>query len=140
MNEHITPEQAARWVAGLCEDDESAGLERHIAGCAPCTTLVQREAVAEQVMAQAVATLPVQHVVALRPRGRRVVLGLVVAAALAASLIALFRPAPAPVVEPMSFVVIDAGDELELVMGVPRYEDAVAQPMLAATAYEPFPL
>lgn len=142
MNEHITSEQAARWVAGLCDDEASTALERHIAACAPCTKLVEREAVAEQVLAQAVATLP-ENVVALRPR-RRVAFALVVAAvAMAAALVVLLRPAPLPppvVVEPMTFVVIEAADEPPPVMGVPRYEDGVALPMIAATAYEPFPL
>ncbi len=145
MNEHITSEQAARWVCGLSDEPESAALERHVAACSACTKVLQQEAVAEQVLVRAVATMPARdNVVSLEQRFRtRAVVA--VAVAIAATVVLLVRaPEPKPdsrPAEPMTFIVIDAGDEAgELVLGVPRYEEGHQLPVASLTANEPFPL
>ena len=45
-----------------------------------------------------------------------------------------------PAQEDIAFIVVDAGDENDWLMEVPRYEEGHALPALAQTAFEPFPL
>lgn len=145
MNDHITSEQAARWVSGLCEQTESAAVESHVAACGACAKVLQQEAMAEQVLVRAVSTMPARdNVVSLKPRLRNRAVAVVAVLALAASLVLVLRAEPKPEAigpEPMAFTVIDAGGEAEeLVLGVPRYEEGHQLPIASLTANEPFPL
>ena len=140
---HITREEAAQWVSGLMEGAEATELERHVATCQLCEGLVQTEARVELALGRVVASAPaVSNVVPLRRT--QVVIAVVAVVALAASLALVMRPKPQPKAdpEPAAFTVIEleAGDEVEGIMHVPRYEDGHELPALALTANEPFPL
>ncbi|MCC6336482.1 MAG: zf-HC2 domain-containing protein [Myxococcales bacterium] len=44
MTEHLTRDAAARWAAGVLEDDEARRVEAHAQTCAECERLLQEEA------------------------------------------------------------------------------------------------
>ncbi len=145
MSQHLTQDDAAKWVTGLMEPDEALALERHVSGCPPCERIVQREAVANEALAQAMTTMPLATVTSLSSRRARTVSLVTVAAlALAASLLLLTRVESPPqqrlVEDGLAFTVIDAGDDNDGFMRVPRYEEGHALPAIALTAVEPFPL
>ena len=144
MSEHITSEQAGQWVSGVMEPEAAAQFEQHVAQCPPCEVIVQREAVAEQLLVQAVSTMPVATVTSLSSRRLRTVSVVAVAVgALAAMLVALIGVGETKVSKPVQaqFTVVRASlDDDDGFMAVPRYEEGHALPSIALTAKEPFPL
>ena len=144
MSQHLTQDDAAKWVSGLMEPEEALALEQHVSLCPPCETVLRREAVANEAFAKAMSTMPAATVVSLPSRRARTVSLVAVAAlALAASLLLVTRvesPRQTPVDDGLAFTVIDAGDDNDGFMRVPRYEEGHALPAIALTAVEPFPL
>ena len=144
MSQHLTQDDAAKWASGLIEPAVALALEQHVSGCKPCELIVQREAVANEALAKALSTMPVAALTSLASRRVRTFSLVAVASlALAASLLALLRvdsPRQRPVEDAVAFIVIDAGDDNDGLMRVPRYEEGHALPAIAQTAFEPFPL
>ncbi len=149
MNQHITAEQAGRWVSGLLEGEEALQLEAHAVECPPCTVVLQGEAQAEHVLRDAVAANRGRgQVVPLRSRRTQVTPVLLALAALAATALFLVKPLfsdrpPRAQSEPaMSFTLVESSGSTEplLEMEVPRYEDGHAVPEIGERARGPFPL
>ena len=84
---HLTPEEAARWVAGLLDSAQVESMEAHARACTRCEALLQAEARAEMKLARAVEGLAPTTV--LRPRFRWALLAAPLA--LAAALALTFR-------------------------------------------------
>jgi anti-sigma factor RsiW len=123
---HLTLEDAGRWVSGLLEGAEAAGLEAHVVGCESCTSLLQREARAELLLRDASRPEKVRGA----PRRWRRALPLAAAAAALVVLGVVARVAGSRAEQPTS----DVAPPPPPVFEVQRYEGAAPRPVLAAPA------
>lgn len=89
---HLTTDDAARWVAGLLEPAQAEALEAHARTCPPCEARLQAEARAELKLEQAVRGAGPGNVVRLRRPIRWALLAAPLA--LAAALALTFREGP----------------------------------------------
>lgn len=140
MTSHFTPEDAARWVAGVLDDSAADALEAHARQCAGCEGLLKAEARADERLTQLVREVPAPGVRggAVGKRLVRLAIPLAAAAALVLALAQVWTSG-----SPRSHDLLgsDGGGGFESPLaGAPHYERGAQIPPEALTANEPFPL
>lgn len=143
MTSHFTPEDAARWVAGVLDDSVADALEAHARQCPPCEGLLKAEARADERLTQLVREVPAPgvHRGAVGGFGKRLVRLALPLAAAAALVIALAQVWSRGTPAEHALLGSDGGGGFESPLaGAPHYERGAQIPPEALTANEPFPL